>query len=131
LKLRATAVILKEGSLLLIHRIRDGKEYYVLPGGSVEEGETPVEACLREAKEETNLDISVKRKLTGFENRGRSGNYFLCKPTSDDLGINFPEAERISVSNHYSLQWIPVEKILLINIKPERIKSILFEELNI
>ena len=34
-------------------------EYWDIPGGSVEDFETPVEALIREAKEEVNLDVEV------------------------------------------------------------------------
>ena len=36
-------------------------EYWDIPGGSVEDFETPVEALIREAKEEVNLDVEVKQ----------------------------------------------------------------------
>ena len=34
-------------------------EYWDIPGGSVEDFETPVEALIREAKEEANLDVEL------------------------------------------------------------------------
>ncbi|KYC50267.1 MAG: ADP-ribose pyrophosphatase [Candidatus Methanofastidiosum methylothiophilum] len=44
--------------LILIKRGKDPyKDYFALPGGFVEYGETVENAALREAKEETNLDI--------------------------------------------------------------------------
>ena len=36
-------------------------EYWDIPGGSVEDFETPVEALIREAKEEVNLDVEVNK----------------------------------------------------------------------
>jgi ADP-ribose pyrophosphatase YjhB (NUDIX family) len=37
---RATAIIIENGKILLIKRIKSGMEYFVVPGGGVEEGET-------------------------------------------------------------------------------------------
>ena len=37
---RVSAIIINDGKILLIHRFRDGKEYWVLPGGGVEQSES-------------------------------------------------------------------------------------------
>ncbi|MFA4998748.1 MAG: NUDIX domain-containing protein [Candidatus Paceibacterota bacterium] len=55
------ALIEKDGKFLLEREvIESGKEYWLIPGGKVEYGETLTEALEREIKEETNLDIEVK-----------------------------------------------------------------------
>ena len=61
--MRAAAIILDRNRILLMHRIKEGKEYYVLPGGTIEKGESPEETVIREIKEETNLDAKIERKL--------------------------------------------------------------------
>ena len=48
-------VILKEGRVYLIQRQNDK---WALPGGFIDEGETPKQAVLREMKEETILDFN-------------------------------------------------------------------------
>jgi 8-oxo-dGTP diphosphatase len=63
-KIIAAAVVEHEGKVLLTKEIlEDGKEYWIVPGGSVEWGETLEQAVVREIKEETNLDITVERLL--------------------------------------------------------------------
>ncbi|APX33473.1 hypothetical protein BH708_12945 [Brachybacterium sp. P6-10-X1] len=48
MRIRAVAVVIEQGHLLVIRRRRDGREYSVLPGGGIEPGETPQDACRRE-----------------------------------------------------------------------------------
>lgn len=50
------AITSDEGDLLLGLRADDGK--YTLPGGHLEDGETPKEAAVREVEEETGIEIS-------------------------------------------------------------------------
>ena len=65
-KLIAHALVKLNDSYLLIKRtkMKRGKEnslpeYWDIPGGMVEEGETPSVAAIRETKEEVNLDIVI------------------------------------------------------------------------
>ena len=62
IRVRAQAVILdEENRILLVNHVKDGKEYFVLPGGGVEFGETAEESLLRELKEE--LDITDVKSI--------------------------------------------------------------------
>jgi len=58
----AFAIILHSRHILLV-KARD-KNNWQLPGGRIEPGESPVDALIREVKEETGLRASVDR-LTG------------------------------------------------------------------
>ena len=65
-KLIAHALVKLNDRYLLIKRtkMKKGKEnslseYWDIPGGMVEEGETPSAAAIRETKEEVNLDIVI------------------------------------------------------------------------
>ncbi|AEH23733.1 NUDIX domain-containing protein [Pyrococcus yayanosii] len=53
-------VILYEGGVVLVKRGKEPyKDHWALPGGFVEYGETVEEAAVREAKEETGLDVKL------------------------------------------------------------------------
>ena len=51
--------ILKDGKILLTKR--EDFEVWCLPGGIVEPGESVVEAAVREAREETGLEVGLTR----------------------------------------------------------------------
>ena len=56
------AIIVKGNAIVLIKRKHPPfVGMYALPGGYVEAGESCEQAVVREAKEETNLDIKIKR----------------------------------------------------------------------
>jgi 8-oxo-dGTP diphosphatase len=79
-----------KGNLVLIRRkYPPFQNFYALPGGFIEENEKPEEALLREAKEETNLDVKIIAKIGVYDEEGRDprGNVhstaFKCVITGD------------------------------------------------
>ena len=122
--MRATAVIIKDGLILLIHRFMDNREYYVLPGGGVEEGETVEEAVIREVKEETSFDAKINKKLLEkFDDYDkRMHHFFLITDFSGDMKLGGPEARRNSKSNSYALEWHKLEDAFNLPLKPEFVK---------
>ena len=69
--------------LLLQNRVKNDWRGYTLPGGHVELGESFVDACIREVKEETNLDIKNPKFVGVKQFPGEAGRYivFLFKTT--------------------------------------------------
>ena len=52
------ALVIEKGKIVLVKRKYDPfKDFWALPGGFIELEETVEAACIREVKEETNLDI--------------------------------------------------------------------------
>ncbi len=55
------AIIHKKGKVLLVKRGTEPfKDYWAIPGGHIDFGETAEQAVIREAKEETGLDIKPR-----------------------------------------------------------------------
>jgi 8-oxo-dGTP diphosphatase len=70
--LTVDALILFEGKIVLIRRLNPPFENdFALPGGFVEVGETVEAATVREAKEETGLDISLMKLLGVYSDPSR------------------------------------------------------------
>jgi 8-oxo-dGTP pyrophosphatase MutT (NUDIX family) len=75
-----------------------------LPGGSLEYGEHPEEAVLREVWEETGLNVDVGRLLLINTWRpDRVGMYYLCKVTGGEFRPN----EEVSEFAYFSLDNLP------------------------
>lgn len=73
------AVVVQSGHILMIERrARPGKGLMALPGGFLDQGETLLEACLRELREETRLKVPAPvlkgsvRKQQVFDDPHRS-----------------------------------------------------------
>ena len=60
MRVRVAAIIIENDKLLMICHKKNDHEYYLLPGGGVEYGESLDVALKREIKEELNVDIDVK-----------------------------------------------------------------------
>ena len=55
-RIRVSAVLRREGRILLIRQEKPGREYWLLPGGGVNMGETLLQAVQRELSEECGID---------------------------------------------------------------------------
>lgn len=81
-------LVQKAGSFLLVRESKaSARDRFNLPAGKPEVGETLVEAAVREAKEETGLDVVVDH-IVGI---------YQCPKTSEGFGVvNFVFASRVT-----------------------------------
>ncbi|MBN2420845.1 NUDIX domain-containing protein [Candidatus Woesearchaeota archaeon] len=128
--MRAAAIVLNDNKILLIHRFFKNREYYVFPGGGVEEGETTEEATIREMKEETSLDVKLDKKLWEIHNEfdGRTCTYYLITEFEGESALSGPEAEINSKENSFKLEWHKLDKIHKLNLVPEEVKKKVIED---
>ena len=60
---RVSVLIVENEKILLVKHRKGDREYWVLPGGRLEYGETFVDCAVREMREETGLDIEPQKFL--------------------------------------------------------------------
>ena len=60
---RSVAIVVRNGKILMERVVYFGREFYTVPGGGIEEGETPEQAAIRELQEECGLDGKIIRPL--------------------------------------------------------------------
>ncbi len=123
MRTRSVGIIIKGRNILLIKRNKNGELFYVLPGGGVKEGETPENACIREIKEETTLQVNRLQEFYIIEDKENPEIYFLI---TDFIGL--PQADdfkKKSPSNTYDLEWLPLSQLASIDLRPEIISRII------
>ncbi len=120
---RVAAIIIKDDKILLLRRIKNGREYYVFPGGGVEEGEDLENAIIREIEEELSLKIKLEKLLFQINNLGNDEFYFLVKEFSGKPKLGGPEKERMNENNQYYPEWKELGEVLgLASLYPEEAK---------
>jgi len=135
MNIRVRAIIKKEDKILLIHRIKKEREYWVFPGGGVEETDGSKEAALiRECKEELGVGVRVGDLFTstifGDTNNEQREYFYLCEITSGKLGTGSgPEFQGMAgYEGMYALEWISLKDLPLKNVQPTEMKAALLKE---
>lgn len=82
----------RQGRILMVKQHHEGKDLWLVPGGGIEDGENSIEAAVREAKEETGLDIEVTGVAWHIEEvseeRGqRFVNYMIGEVVGGELAL--------------------------------------------
>lgn len=131
---RAVCIMLKEDNskVLLMHRIKNGEEYWTFPGGGVEEGETIEQAVLREVEEETTMQTKISQLLYVHHYETSDQYYYLCQYLGGEpiLGDSI-EKERMEkkTSQVYEPNWFDVKDLEKMLLYPLEIRDWLIEDL--
>lgn len=109
---RVCAIIRKDNQILLIHRFKNGEEYWVFPGGGVESGETNDEALVREVMEETSLPAISFKQVKEIKLAGDKVHVLYTVLVGDGVPtLSGPELADQNENNQYILEWVDIEKI--------------------
>ena len=131
---RVAGIIFINGKIALMHRKDVLKrpempEYYTIPGGGLEEGETEEEGTKREIKEEFGIEVKIVKKL--YEMKSTKFNqkeiFYLCEYISGKFGTGqgpeFSNDPKYKDSGKYIPELVEKENIKNINLLPLEIKK--------
>ncbi|RLQ94251.1 NUDIX domain-containing protein [Falsibacillus albus] len=126
------AIIIKEENLLTIKKVSGDQEFYILPGGGQEHGETLEIALKRECVEEVNTDVEVGNLIFMREYIGKNHEFsekhrhvhqiefmFHCKINewaNVKIGVN-PDQDQVGV------EWLPIKELYKFDLYPKEIRS--------
>ena len=117
MRTRAGIVLIENNKVALIERHRAGLHYFVFPGGGVDEGESPEQAAIREAREELGIEVAIKRKVAEVHVGAKSRQvYFLVEQIAGAFGTGAgeeffdsdPDDPREGV---YTPIWMPIDEL--------------------
>ena|SRR4030088_2224329 len=128
----ARVIIFKDNQLLVIKRDKFGKQYFTLPGGGVDLGETPERALHREIYEETGFQLGASRLVFTEEAGDPFGTQYIYL-------ADYPGGEPVLQSgaievkinelgkNLYEATWLPVSQLEESSFVSERLKHAILE----
>ena len=110
-------------TVLLIHRLKNGRDYWVIPGGGAESDETPVDTAIREINEELTIHLKSADLTQLFEYKSQENEHFFYAEISFIAApeISGEEKERSNNANVYQPDWVAVKDLTQINLMPPKI----------
>ena len=110
----ARSIIIRGGKVAMIHSLK--YDYYKFPGGGIENGESPVEAMIRETQEEAGLVVIPESvKEYGFVHRIQRSDlnpaecfvqdnyYYLCEAMDQ---LTSQQLDDYEAQESYSLEYV-------------------------
>jgi 8-oxo-dGTP diphosphatase len=99
-KIGTSAFIFKDNSVLLLKRSKSENpfpEYWELPGGKIEFGESPEDALKREVMEEAGIEIEVEHPYSDFSYIYNNKHYidiqYVCHAISSNIQLSHEHDE--------------------------------------
>ncbi|HUC89083.1 MAG TPA: NUDIX domain-containing protein [Candidatus Paceibacterota bacterium] len=119
-RIRARAIIIHDGKLLIV-KLRKNDDFYCLPGGHLEYGESIKECMNREIIEELGISPQIGRLLyinNFIEETEQSMEFFFEATNAPDF-LDTQKLEKSHAFEIFEIRWITKDEN--VNILPEKI----------
>ena len=117
---RSSVIIIQNKKVLLMKRVKEGRMYYVFPGGGIEIGETPEEAAKREAFEELGVEVKIIKCISMVAFNGTQ-YYYLADIISGEVGTGNGDEFRNTDRGTYTPVFISVNDLPFVNVIPKQV----------
>ena len=109
-------------AILLIHRQKKQRNYWVVPGGGAKRSETPRETAIREINEELRIELTPAqlRQLFVIDDEYFFLTDYRQKAVPDIIG---EEKDRSTSKNFYRPAWVSLSELLKINLMPPALSN--------
>ncbi len=110
----ARSIIIRDGRIAMVHSLK--YDYYKFPGGGIEKGEDPIDAMIRETREEAGLSVLPETvKEYGMVHRIQKSDkdddecfvqdnyYYFCGTTGEPVSQDLDEYE---AKESYRLEFV-------------------------
>lgn len=131
MRVSVRGILIQDDQLLVIHRIKGDREYYVIPGGGVEDHETLIQALKRELLEEVGIQVDVlnEQPVYTYHDQDSIQYFYVVSYVSGEYGtgsgLEFKEQVN---TNQYLLEFISFKDIKNICLVPEFLKEKLIQD---
>jgi ADP-ribose pyrophosphatase YjhB (NUDIX family) len=123
----ASAIVIDQDGRILLHR-RDDNELWSIPGGAMEVGERIADTVIREAEEETGLEVKPERVVGIYSNpqhvvayadgevRQQFSVCFACRVVGGDLVVS-DESLEVGFFTPEQIEGMPMHESIRLRIR--------------
>ena len=118
---RAQCLVVRDKKILLMKHRHNNQEWWCLPGGGIDQGETPEKAAIRELKEDCNVEGRIIRMISHNSYKDDDEDYTFLIDIGDQEPKMGADPELINKSQIIAdMQWLALNEI------PERDRCFLW-----
>ena len=115
-RINSRGIIIEDDYIYLIFRRKINnngtiKEYYVIPGGGVNENESYEECVLRELNEELSVNVKIEKYLGLKEDAKSIAHFYKCTILKGEPKLGGEELLKCNKNNYYKIKKTPLKSI--------------------